>query len=274
MNAINTTNIIKKIAIYPGFSAPAKNLAARLKTQFANAGFTMAHQQPDLILTVGGDGALIRWARELDYPDIPFIGVNAGTVGFMQELEAKDIPAFLKELKRGDFKIIDVPLLSAHSKGQADIHTHAFNEIVIERKGTQAIHLEIYINGKKFERFVGDGLIFTTPQGSTAYGAAAGGAIFPLSVKAYQFVPSNPHDSVSNRTIKSPMLMPESAVVRVVVEDYKNRKAQVVSDGAAAEIGIIKEIDIKISRHRFKLLRTERFNFYERISKKIIGRAR
>lgn len=264
--------LVKKITILPGYSKEAVKLSSRLKNTFSKAGFLINQKNPDLYITVGGDGALIRWARELNYPEIPFVGVNAGTVGFMQELEIKDLPAFIKELKRGEFKVLDLPLLAAHSKGRGSAHTHGFNEIVIERKGSQAIHLLIYINGRKFERFIGDGLIFTTPQGSTAYGAAAGGAIFPLSINAFQFVPSNPHDSVSNRTIKSPMLMPESAVVKVVVEDPLHRSAQVVSDGGVADVGVVREIEIKISRHRFKLLRTERFNFYERISQKVIGK--
>lgn len=151
----------------------------------------------ECILVLGGDGTLIRAAAKLVTCDIPLIGVNLGTVGYLCELEAKDVFVALERLMCDNYVIEERMLLTGHGEahGEQTLERYALNEITIHRTGALSIlNLVVYVNGKYLHTFRGDGVIVSTPTGSTGYNMSAGGPIVDPKAQMLLLTPINAHN--------------------------------------------------------------------------------
>ncbi|MBI4100893.1 NAD(+)/NADH kinase [Candidatus Microgenomates bacterium] len=261
---------VKHIAILSQVTAQAKTIRQQLSQALTKHGFALVKAKPDLYITVGGDGTFLHHVRSLNYPQTPFIGINAGSLGFFQEVEARNIKEFAQDLKQRHYNLVALPLLAVSIDGHSQ--TVALNEVVIERASARAVHLEVKIDGQVFEKFVGDGLIVATPQGSSAYSSAAGGAVIPFGLKLMQLVPSNPHDSTMYISIRSPLILADHSVVTIRAHQDKLRPFRVVADGGLVASRQQSQVKIMLSRRCIYLMRTHRFNYYTRLAHKMIRR--
>ncbi len=133
----------------------------------------------DLVISIGGDGTLLKAAGLTATLDIPVLGVNTGHTGFMTCIERNEL-SLLSGLAIGDYEIDSRMMISATLSRCGDniFSKHALNDAVLTRgAGAQAIHLELHVDGQKLSSFAGDGLIIATPTGSTGYSLSAGGPI-------------------------------------------------------------------------------------------------
>ncbi|MCR5107377.1 MAG: NAD(+)/NADH kinase [Lachnospiraceae bacterium] len=133
----------------------------------------------ECILVLGGDGTFIQVAGKMAGSDIPLIGINLGTVGYLAEVEKDNIFPTIDRLIDGDFEIEERMMLEGKDMdGKETAPLYALNDIVIARHGTlRAINYEIYVNGKLLNTYNADGIIISTPTGSTGYNLSAGGPI-------------------------------------------------------------------------------------------------
>ena len=153
--------------------------------------------ETECIFVLGGDGTLIRTATRLVSRNIPLIGVNLGTVGYLCELEAKDIFAAIRQLLQDNYTIEERMLLTGHGvmQGENTKERVALNEITIHSAGTLSIiNLVVSVNGKYLHTFHGDGVIVSTPTGSTGYNMSAGGPIVDPKAKMLLLTPINAHN--------------------------------------------------------------------------------
>lgn len=150
----------------------------------------------DLLLVVGGDGTILRAVRELSDFSIPILSVNRGTIGFLAETELHEAETILPQLLSGNGVIEERSILSIHAQrdGTTIFEGYALNEAVIAQ-GTIArlVDLQARVKGEDLTTFHADGLIISTPTGSTAYSLAAGGPIVHPSLAATILTPINPH---------------------------------------------------------------------------------
>lgn len=257
---------MKRIRVLAGASNKSQKLA-KLAEKILAKDFILTDKKPDLLLAVGGDGTLLHYIRELDYPTTPFLGVDAGGLGFFQEIASNNIADLIPILKKNKYSLQKLPLLELKNGNQ---HVgYAFNEFAVERSSARAANLSLSIGGHKFEKFIGDGLIISTPQGSTAYSSAAGGAILPYDLSVFEVVPSNPHQSAIYQALRQPLILSGKTNLGVEVLESKQRPVRVVGDGHSFEIG--SSFTIGMSRKSITMLRTHEFNFYKRLSSKLIG---
>ena len=136
----------------------------------------------DCVIVLGGDGTIIKVANDTMAYDVPLLGVNLGTLGFLAEIETSHILEAMDDLFAGNYEIEERLMLKGklslksagpNKKEEADIHF--LNDVVISRKGySRIISLDIYVNGELVNNFEGDGVIIATPTGSTAYNLSAG----------------------------------------------------------------------------------------------------
>lgn len=157
----------------------------------------------DLILVLGGDGTVLQAARETIHVHVPLIGVNLGTLGFMTQIEMASFEPALDRLIEGDFRKESRMLL----QGKATLHGGevreglALNDVVISRSGPlRVILLRIYVNGSFLHEYQADGMIVTTPTGSTGYNLSAGGPLVEPGAKLLMLTPICPH-SLNQRSI-------------------------------------------------------------------------
>ncbi len=145
----------------------------------------------DLVVSVGGDGTILRVAKRCAVIDAPILGVNKGTVGFLTEVEPSGFEAALKSILAGDLILERRALLEAETHGKK---FYALNDVVILRTGGgRMINMEVRVADEMIDRFACDGYIACTPTGSTAYSLSAGGAVIGPNTPVIALTPINPH---------------------------------------------------------------------------------
>ena len=224
------------------------------------------YQACDFIMVVGGDGTILRIAGQASLYQKPVLGVNCGTVGFMSELEPDEIEMVLS-VKSGNFTLDDRSMLDIqvfNSVGDEVYSTVALNEAVVT-KGffNRVIPLSVIVDGQEVFQFSGDGVIVTTPTGSTAYSLAAGGPILAPSSDCLAVTPICPH----SLTIKSFVISAESIVT--VMPEYKGHQVFLSPDGDTYELRAGDRVVIQRSQRTFSLLRIKGQGFYEIIRQKL-----
>lgn len=133
-------------------------------------------EEVDYAIVLGGDGSIIQAARGLLGLDVPMLGVNMGTLGYLAEVEVSELDESLKALVEGRFFVEDRMMLRGEMN--QDISDAALNDIVVSREGTMRIsHFKIFVNGELLNNYQADGVIISTPTGSTGYNLSAGGPI-------------------------------------------------------------------------------------------------
>jgi len=196
----------------------------------------------DIILVLGGDGTLLSTARRLNGRPIPLMGVNFGRLGFLASFTPEEFPKHLEQLLAGKLPIVRRTMLEASVVG-AEVKTLAAKEVVARRKffatalndavitagpPFHMVELELGANGDQGVRYFGDGVIVSTPSGSTAYNVSAGGPIISPDVEAFCITPICPH-SLSFR----PVVVSSSSSV-VVQAVRVNEGTTLFCDGQAS----------------------------------------
>lgn len=144
----------------------------------------------DFIVSVGGDGTILRVAKHCAQSDIPMLGVNMGTVGFLTEIEPSDIRDALKRLKDRNYMLERRALIDARV---GDERFYALNDVVLRSCGGHMIVMEVRVDGELIDKFKCDGYIACTPTGSTAYSLSAGGSVIGPNTPVIALTPINPH---------------------------------------------------------------------------------
>ena len=146
----------------------------------------------DYAIVIGGDGSFIEVARALRGRDVPILGVNMGTLGYLTEVELTNIEGALERVVKGRYTVEKRMMLEGSFDGERmDL---ALNDIVVARKGAiRVIHFRLFVNGELLNSYEADGVIISTPTGSTAYNLAAGGPIVEPTASMIVITPICPH---------------------------------------------------------------------------------
>jgi len=225
----------------------------------------------DLLICLGGDGTFLSAVHEHINIDIPLIGVNLGSVGFLAEIKPEDSFKSLRRIFSGKYKKEKRILLESvcfSGDGKEKIRTLSLNDVVISRGGVSRIlNLELYIDGIFIEQIPGDGIIVSTPTGSTAYSLSAGGPIIQPNLDMILITPLNPH-TLHNRCY---IVSPESEV-KIVIKKYPFNPS-LTSDGE--DICSLEQSDyicITKSEKFMTLLKLDDSTFYDSLATKIYAR--
>jgi NAD+ kinase len=181
----------------------------------------------DALIVLGGDGTILRASKLCAPSDIPILGVNLGSFGFLMETKPQDWRSFFPRLFDGDYRLERHLLLQAeHLRGEKNLENWlVVNDVVVCRgQYVRPIRLEAEVDGAHMASYVADGVIASTPTGSTAYALAAGGAILPPELRNILIVPVAPHLSPDQ-----PIILSEGARVSITV--HTNHQAVVSVDG-------------------------------------------
>lgn len=223
----------------------------------------------DCILVLGGDGTLIRAARELPSGDVPMLGINMGTLGYLTEVEVSDLEKSIDQLMAGDVYVEKRMLLQGHVQDQ--VPNLALNDIVLTRFGkVRVIQFRIYVNGELLNTYRADGVIVSTPTGSTAYNLSAGGPIVAPTASLIVITPICSH-ALNTSSI---VLSAEDEIVLEVCEgrDGDMEEAVVSFDGVEDIIVHTGDrIQIRKAEATVKLIKLSKISFLEIMRKKMKG---
>ena len=226
--------------------------------------FDLLCQTSDALVTLGGDGTLISVARRSFKYGVPILGIYAGSFGFLADLNLDELDGFLAGFSSGNYRVDERSILEARFKqGEKEIITHAFNDIVVTRHSVlKMIHVETLVDSKAFNTYYGDGVIVSTPTGSTAYNLSAGGPVlFPLT-NVFTLTPICPH-SLTQR----PVVFPAEFAIEMKTP---KEKALIIIDGQDKyELESQESIHIKLATKKVKLIHKESFNYFDVLKDKL-----
>ena len=193
-----------------------------VKSNSAIRTFKKLDKSYDLLVSIGGDGTILRAITYVRDFGIPIIGINTGRLGFLATIQTDEIKAALSEIFKGDYKISERSLLSVETQpNQKDIEeTHfALNEVAISRKNTTSmITVETHLNDEYLTSYWADGLILSTPTGSTGYSLSCGGPVITPDAKNFALTPIAPHN-LSAR----PLIIPDNTKVSFKVNGREDQ---------------------------------------------------
>ena len=223
----------------------------------------------DCALVIGGDGSLIEVARLLRGRGVPVLGINMGTLGYLTEVEVNHIEEAVARILRGEYGLEDRMMLEGVPKdGQKDV---SLNDIVVSRKTEiRIIHFRIYVNGELLNSYEADGIIISTPTGSTAYNLSAGGPILEPTASMIVITPICPH-ALNTSSI---VLSAEDEIVVEIGEGHHGavEEAMVAFDGADTMPLVTGDtVTVRRAAASTRLMRLSQISFLEMLRRKMKG---
>ena len=247
------------------YSDPATAKLARLKAVVCADAAALA-RQVDLLVVFGGDGTMLRVAREIAGSRTPILGVNIGGLGFLTAVPSEKLPQALECVWDGHFKFESRILLHATGRcGDRPVDQTALNDIVIGRGiASRLIELDVSVDGDPLTRYRCDGLIVSSPTGSTAYSLAAGGAVVFPTAEVFALTPICPH-TLSNRAL----ILPLTATIDVKVISPKPATILSADGQVITELALGDKITICRAKRTVRLMHLSGSSFCETLRCKL-----
>jgi NAD+ kinase len=223
----------------------------------------------DVLLTLGGDGTLLSGARLAGPRDVPVVGCNLGRLGFMTAGPSEGLERMLERLVAGDYEIeermaLDVAVVRADSESGA-VDYYALNDVVVHKSGfARLITLRLWSDGEEIAQYSADGIIVSTPTGSTAYSLSAGGPVLVPALEALVITPISPHTLAVR-----PVVVPASARVTVEVCPHSAQTIVTVDGQAGSGLEVGDRVEAGRSRHPVRLIRFPGQSFFSVLRRKL-----
>lgn len=212
----------------------------------------------DFIMSIGGDGTFLRTAGRTGRKQIPIVGINTGHLGYLSEVSADDFDFLFAELSKGEYKVEQRTLLEISTDaGVALPNRFALNEVAIQKNASASmLRMETEVNGNRLGTYLGDGLIVTTPTGSTAYNLSVGGPILHPVSGCFAISPIAAH-SLTMR----PLVISDSSTIEITTVSGRSQTFRVAIDGYSVSFPIGSRITLKKAGHTVRLLQRNGHNF-------------
>ncbi len=232
----------------------------------------------DLMVTLGGDGTLLRAARRVFGCPVPILGINLGSMGFLTSISERDLDEGLRLVLSGEFAIEDRRTLEARildgSSGEVRSCFTALNDVVIHKEGVaQAVRLGLWVGPRsrrdEIGSFSGDGVILATPTGSTAYSLSAGGPVIVPELNCFLVTPILPHTLALR-----PLVVPGDEEITVTMLDRRAPLHVTVDGKAGGPLGADDEVTVRMGEGTVSLVRLPDHSFFATLHRKLSWAAR
>ena len=225
----------------------------------------------DFMISLGGDGTLLGTAREVSRYGIPLFGVNIGNLGFLTEVESSDFDDAISSISNGSYKIEERIMLECTIENSKSKKKYICLNDAVLSKGTLArmAKYDIYIDEKFYSSFTADGVIVSTPTGSTAYSLSAGGPIMYPNLKLMSITPICPH-SLGVRTI----VIDGNSKVDINIKKRYESIFLTVDGQQSLEIMEDDKITVSMSSWKCKLIKLQNYDYFNILRRKITSRTK
>lgn len=265
--------LINKIKLFPNDNKKSKDICSELERRLEIAGFEIVDNRYDLAIAIGGDGSFLRMVKNNVFDsETLYVGINAGTLGFLQEISIEDMDIFIDRLNRNDFTIqtIGIQETKVTTSDGSISRFFSLNEIVVREKNLKTAKLIIEIDNELLEKYIGDGILVSTSIGSTAYNLSFGGSIVYDDLHTLQITPIAPLNTKSYRDVLNSIIIPENRTITIKPTDGSNNLLISV-DGENNFYNDVVEISTIVRNKKIKCVRMSNFSYARKINEKFLS---
>lgn len=264
-----------KVFIYSNDTGLSKATANELINVLSSRKFEISSKYDetvDLIACIGGDGTFLNCVHECRLPRTPIIGINTGHLGFFQELVPSELEMFVNHYNDGNYTVEKIHPIRALITDRDGIHEiTGINEILVMGMYTKLAHLSIIMDDTPIQEFIGDGILVSTPVGSTAYNYSLGGSLVAPELDALQLTPMAPMNTSAYRCFRSSILYPASKNVRLVTrKSTVGDKLLLAYDGLTREFSNVSKIDVMQADDEIHLIRLPGYDYWNKLTNKLL----
>lgn len=262
---------MKKVKLFVNNNEKSLEVAKTIKEKLEKKNFKIVEEDYEIAIAIGGDGSFLRMIKETAFnEDCIYVGINAGTLGFAQEINLDEIGEFIKSLEQEDYKIEEIGIAEIEIKTpDSSSKQLSLNEIVIRDLELNTANLKITVEQNLLENYVGDGILISTSFGSTAYNLSFGGSIVYNTFHTLQITPIAPLNNKSYRNLMNSVIIPSNNEVTVSPEN-RTKDLLITIDGDNNEYKNVEEVSVKAEGRTIKVFRKKDYNFINKINNKFL----
>ena len=265
--------MIKNIKLFVNHNDQSIRLAKLVKDSFIRNGFIFSDDSFDLGIAVGGDGAFIRMVRNSGFDDnVNYVGVNAGTLGFLQEANEHEINRLISAIQNEEYKLDEMYIQETdvnYSDKEAKIYS--LNEIIVRDKDLKTVKFDVLVDNDLLERFTGDGLLIASTIGSTGHNLSYGGSIVYSDLPTLQITPLAPINSKAYTNLVTSIIMPKDKEIMIMPTEF-TKNLMFTIDGEHQTYENVDLVNTYIKDKKIKCLRFKDSNFSRKVNEKLLSK--
>ena len=262
---------MKTVKLFVNDNEESRNVSKIVREKLEIANFQMVEDNYDLAIAIGGDGSFLRMIKNTNFNEnCLYIGINAGTLGFAQEVNIEEIDQFILDLKDKNYKVENIGIQEIEIKTPDTVSKQlSLNEMVIRDLDLNTVNLKVLVEGMLLEDFVGDGLLLATSFGSTAYNLSFGGSIVYNTFHTLQLTPIAPLNNKSYRNLLNSVILPDNK--EITIKPFNRTKDLLITiDGDNNFYKNVEYVTSTISDRKIQILRMKEYNFIKKINDKFL----
>lgn len=266
----------KKIIIYKNrnpYSAKTEEELLKILKSYDAEVLTDTSAQPDLYICIGGDGSFLNFAHKFRFPKAPVLGINTGHLGFFQECDPTNMKKAIAEIFDGNYQVQKIRPIEASIFNRNKLISRKFgiNEIMVRGSYAHVSQFAVSVGETKIQDFSGDGILISTPVGSTAYNYSLGGSLVAPELDVLQITPVAPMNTAAYRAFHSSMVLPADQTITINGIGRTNNRTLIISfDGKTSEFYDIDRILIRQSNLQINLIRSVTYDYWKKLADKLL----
>ena len=259
---------INKIKLFSNHTEKSLEIQKELEGLLTEYNFELTDEF-ELGIAIGGDGSFLNMVKQTNFKTEPYyIGVNTGTLGFLQEIKPNKLREFVESLNENNYKFDEIGVLeTVITTPEKEEKFYSLNEFVIRDLNLNVFKSEIFVDKVKLENFAGDGLLIATSVGSSAYNISLNGALVYNTLHTIQINPISPLNTSAYRNLLNPIILPEKSLVEIFPS--KNN-ITIMSDGEVKKIQNVNKIECSVQNKKLKFLRMKEYEFINIVNEKFL----
>lgn len=229
-------------------------------------------EEADLLACIGGDGTFLSFVHKCRFPSAPIIGINTGHLGFFQESSPSDIAGTIDDIESGNIMIQNIcPVQAKIVTTRNDFYRIGINEILVRGQYSHISQFSVSIDETKVQDFSGDGILVSTPVGSTAYNYSLDGSLVSPDLNVLQLTPVAPMNTSAYRCFHSSILLPDSETIRIAGIGRSTNGTIILSfDGRTHEFSNVRYVEVCKSNKEIHLIRHHEYDYWRKLSGKLL----
>lgn len=227
-------------------------------------------EDAQLCMAIGGDGSFLHMVHQMNFDtSCMYVGIHAGTLGFLQEVSVDEIPTFLDHIQRGDYYSypIDIQKTVITDLNRNQHILYSINEVVVRKENLKALKANIYIDNHLLESFAGDGLLVSTSVGSTAYNMSFGGSLVDSSLQTMQLTPIAPLINCRYHNLQNSLVLPDTKKIMYEIDD---ESLIITVDGRNTVLHHVCKVEVEIAKEKLNCIYYRNIDTATKIREKLI----